>query len=315
MLFRTELTVPAFPLPVNHRHNIMLLGSCFSQNIGTRLQMYKFNCFLNPFGTVFHPEPIARLMDYVYFGNMPDPDTWMLSQGVYVHPDFHSSLGSTDKDSAVYKTESIIEEMHDKLSSMQYLFITLGTSIGYTFRDDDSVVANCHKIPAAYFDGVDSDVHTMTAALQTAIQRWKTMSPELQVVCTVSPVRHIKDGIVKNMLSKAKLRLVTDLLCKELPYVSYFPAFEWMMDDLRDYRYYEKDLIHPNEQAVDYIWEKFSNHFFTDSTRELIQKIDKILKAEQHRPFNPDSDAHQLFVRQLASDKAALLRQYPWMHI
>ena len=313
MLFRTELSLPASSFTIHHRHRIVLLGSCFSQNVGARLQIYKFNCFLNPFGTIFHPIPIARLMNYIYSNHQVESHMLVQSQGLYVHPDFHSSLSSPDPSIAAERINQAINEMHLELPKLDYVFITLGTSIGYTYLKSGEVVANCHKIPAASFTKIDSEVDIMVNRLHQACDQWQQFNRDIRFIFTVSPVRHIKDGIVENMLSKAKLLLTVEKLSHLLPNASYFPAYEWMMDDLRDYRYYEKDLIHPNEQAIDYIWEKFSEHYFDKKTQALNMKIDEIHKALNHRAFNPDSEAHRQFLNHIEKEILTLQSQYPWL--
>ena len=313
MLFRTELTLPASSFKIHHRHRIVLLGSCFSQNVGARLQIYKFNCFLNPFGTIFHPLPIARLMNYIYSDKKIESDTLLSSQGRYVHPDFHSSLSSPDPEKTAQHINQAISDMHIILPMIDYVFITLGTSTGYIHLNSGEVVANCHKIPAASFTKTHSEVDTMVDNLQQACNQWLQVNPNIKFIFTVSPVRHIKDGIVENMLSKAKLLLTIEKLSHLLPNVSYFPAYEWMMDDLRDYRYYEKDLIHPNELAIDYIWEKFSEHYFDKKTQELNLQIEEINRALNHRSSNPDSETHRQFLNHIKKEIAVLQSQYPWL--
>lgn len=313
MLFRTELTLPASSFTIHHRHRIVLLGSCFSQNVEARLQIYKFNCFLNPFGTIFHPIPIARLMNYVSSDHQVESHMLVQSQGLYVHPDFHSSLSSPDPSIAAERINQAINEMHLELSKLDYVFITLGTSIGYTYLKTGEVVANCHKIPADSFTKIESEVDIMVNNLYQACSEWQQFNRDIRFIFTVSPVRHIKDGIIENMLSKAKLLLTVEKLSRLLSNTSYFPAYEWMMDDLRDYRYYEKDLIHPNELAIDYIWKKFSEHYFDKKTQTLNLKIDEIQKALNHRAFNPDSEAHQQFLYHIEKEILTLRSQYPWL--
>lgn len=235
------------------------------------------------------------------------------SQGLYVHPDFHSSLSSPNPTMAAERINQTIHGMHLELPKLDYVFITLGTSIGYTYLESGEVVANCHKIPAASFTKIESEVDIMVENLQQACSQWQQINPNIKFIFTVSPVRHIKDGIIENMLSKAKLLLTVEKLSRLLPDVSYFPAYEWMMDDLRDYRYYEKDLIHPNELAIDYIWKKFTEHYFDEKTQALNLKIDEIQKALNHRPFNPDTEAHRQFLKHIEKEIANLQSQYPWL--
>lgn len=239
----------------------------------------------------------------------------MHSQGIWVHPDFHSSLGHTDATQAHTQINQTLERVHDLLKSADFLFITLGTMIGYQMIDTNEIVANCHKLPASQFTKTESTLEECFSILDPLfVQLWDN-NPDLNIVLTVSPVRHIKDGIIKNSRSKAKLIMLCDQLVNSHPKVSYFPAYEWMVDDLRDYRFYEKDLIHPNEQAIDYIWEKFGAVYFEPKTTDLLQKIEKINRAKQHKPFNPESIEHQMFISKLHEDINALESKYEWLKL
>jgi hypothetical protein len=292
-----------------------MIGSCFSQNIGIRLQNYKFNCIANPFGTIFHPLAIAKILSRASNLDYIDPSSLMHSQGIWVHPDFHSSLGHTDATQAHTQINQTLERVHDLLKSADFLFITLGTMIGYQMIDTNEIVANCHKLPASQFTKTESTLEECFSILDPLfVQLWDN-NPDLNIVLTVSPVRHIKDGIIKNSRSKAKLIMLCDQLVNSHPKVSYFPAYEWMVDDLRDYRFYEKDLIHPNEQAIDYIWEKFGAVYFEPKTTDLLQKIEKINRAKQHKPFNPESIEHQMFISKLHEDINALESKYEWLKL
>lgn len=311
--FRTELQVAPSTIHISHQSTVLMIGSCFSQNIGVRLQNYKFNCIANPFGTIFHPLAIARAISRASSLDYVDSSSLIHSQGIWVHPDFHSSLGHTDFTQAHTQINLVVDQVHQALKTAHFLFITLGTMMGYRMHEHHTIVANCHKIPSSHFTKVESTVEECCAVLNPLFEQLLDINPELNIVLTVSPVRHIKDGIIENSRSKAKLIVLCDQLVNKHPKVSYFPAYEWMMDDLRDYRYYEKDLIHPNEQAIDYIWEKFGAVYFEQKTTDLLQKIAKINRAKQHRPFNPESAEHQVFLSKLHEEIKALEGEYEWL--
>lgn len=313
MIFRTEINLPPSPFNILHRHQIAMLGSCFSKNIGDRLITYRFNCTINPFGTIFHPLAIAKIMDYVHDNQKIEAHSLIMSQGIYVHPDFHSIVGSPDVKLTIAHINNVILEMHQSLSNFDYVFITLGTSVGYISGQTGKIVANCHKLPATLFTKTNSEIDVMAEALIQSCKQWHDINPSIRFVFTVSPVRHTRDGIIENARSKAKLVLAVEKICEQLAYTSYFPAYEWMIDDLRDYRYYDKDLIHPNEQAIDYIWEQFSDHYFDEETIKLNQRIIKIVKSLQHRPFNPDTDIHRQFTDKVMQDIEDLTKAYPWI--
>lgn len=277
------------------------------------MQNYKFNSICNPFGTVFHPISIAKLFQYALEKKLFVKESLQLSQGVFVHCDFHSNLGSVDIQKALDNINLAVAETHESLKKVNYLFITLGTSIGYSLKSTDAIVANCHKLPSEMFAKANSSIEMCENALANALSSLFAINNDVHVIMTVSPVRHTKDGIIENARSKAKLLAVVENLQMRFENVSYFPAYEWMMDDLRDYRFYEKDLIHPNEQAIDYIWEKFESHYFNEETHNLNKKIGKIIQQMNHRPFNVESTEYQDFMNNLETQKSLLQRAYPWI--
>jgi hypothetical protein len=313
MLFRTELHIPTSIYNIKHDQLVLLLGSCFSQHIGERLQKYKFKSISNPFGTIFHPNAIARLIDYIVRNHQITKDELFLSQGVYVHPYFHSNMANISDVVVVDMINNLISALHHQLKDVKYIFLTLGTSIGYKLKSVDQTVANCHKLPSDLFYKDDTSIINMVEIMSATIDQLTTINEDIIIILTVSPVRHIKDGILENARSKAKLLMVSEELCSKYHKVNYFPAYEWMMDDLRDYRFYDKDLIHPNEMAIDYIWDKFSSHYFDQNTMELVKKIGKISTGLAHRPFNPESAAHQNFVDNLNDEIKTLEKNYEWL--
>jgi len=313
MTFRTELNLNPSPFNISHQHSILMLGSCFTSHIGDRLQKYKFNCISNPFGTIFHPVAIAKTIAYILEGRPIDPSDLILSQGLMVHPDFHSSLAGTSVVISQEKMNTAIDHTHQLVRQLDYLFITLGTSIGYRSLKNGKIVANCHKIPASAFTKETTSIETIVNELQKVFSHLHNVNQTIKIILTVSPVRHIKDGLIANSRSKAQLILACEQLCQTLPFVSYFPAYEWLMDDLRDYRFFEADLIHPNTQAVDYVWQKFSDHYFDNTTHEINRRIEKINKSLEHRPFNPDSKEHHTFVNNTEKEIQLLSKEYPWM--
>ncbi len=301
MHFRTELNIPPAAQKINHNDTVLLIGSCFSQNIGERLQKYKFKCISNPFGTVFNPISISKLIRYAGDKQVFSKETLQNSQGVWVHPDFHSVLSDVDKDTALAKINQAIEDVSKLLSEVKFLFITLGTVTAYRQISDGSIVANCHKIHPAAFTKETIQPEDGYFTLSTALNHLKKIHPQINIITTVSPVRHIKDGFIGNARSKACLLRIVEMLEGDDTGITYFPAYEWVMDDLRDYRFYGADLIHPNELAIDYIWEKFGAHYFSSDTTHLVEKIDRIIQSCSHRPFNVRSDQHQQFICEVRS--------------
>jgi hypothetical protein len=313
MDFRTALQIAPTSIQISHQDSILLLGSCFSQNIGERLQKYKFNCISNPFGTIFNPISISKLVGYACKNQPVTEDELILSQGVYVHPDFHSILSDVNANLALAKINHAIESTYHYIKKCTHLFITLGTAIAYKMNTTGQIVANCHKLPSSSFQKVDISISDGQEALEKMITQIREINPNVHIVFTVSPVRHIKDGIVENTKSKARLLCMIDEINRHDEGVSYFPAYDIMMDDLRDYRFYEADMIHPNAIAIDYIWEKFSGHNFANETISLNKQIHKIQLASHHRPFNSQSEQHQSFIRKALSEIDAIKDRYEWL--
>lgn len=313
--FRTELNIPPSNFNINHLDEILMIGSCFSQNMGILLQENKFVSVQNPFGTIFHPLAISKILELCIHKSVVQNEEFVFSQGVYLHPNFHSNLGDISLEKAVAKTNEVIAITHDYLKRVKYIFITFGTSIGYRLKSKNVIVANCHKLPPYLFTKENVNLETHLTTLIQTIEILKNYNPKAQIILTVSPVRHIKDGIVENSRSKATLISMSHTLADMYQHVSYFPAYEWLIDDLRDYRFYTKDMIHPNDQAIAYIWEKFSNHYFDPTTQAINKKIDKINKAISHKPFNPDTKEHLAFLNKLQDEIDSLNSEYKWLRL
>ncbi len=315
MKLRTELKVDKLPITITHHTPILFLGSCFSENMGNNLQKYKFKCIVNPFGTIFNPISIAYLLKRSVNCTFEDENSLLLSQGIWVHPNYHSQLSHASKKETLNLINSQIEFTHQYLKQCKVIFLTLGTSIAYQLSESSSVVANCHKIPSNNFEKVELKISEMIGDLQKALHSLWEINSDIEVVFTVSPVRHIKDGIVENSFSKARLHVVVDELKNLYKKVFYFPSYEWVMDDLRDYRFYEDDLIHPSPLAVKYIWERYCMSYFDDKTMEIIGELDRIFSDENHRPFNMFSEQHQSFRHALDLRKKRLWDKYPFLNL
>ena len=311
--FRTELNIPRSKFQITHQDEILLIGSCFSQNIGLLLQEHKFVSNQNPYGTIFHPVAMAKILELCICQTLVTKDEFVHAQGVYLHPNFHSNLGDTSLENAVSKTNEVIQTIHEYLKNVKYIFITFGTSIGYRLKSNNEIVANCHKLPANLFIRESVTLENNLFALIQTFELLKNCNSNAKIILTVSPVRHIKDGIIENSKSKATLLSMSHALTEMYQNVSYFPAYEWMIDDLRDYRFYSKDMIHPNEQAIEYIWEKFSNHFFDQTTKDINIKIERINKAINHKPFNANTKEHLIFLKKLQDEIGLLQSSYDWV--
>lgn len=296
-MFRTEVHVAPSGLDLSLQNGFVTVGSCFAEVIGKRLQSYKARVLVNPFGTIFNPLSVCKLLEAAI--GQPHAFEQHLVQhgGIWYAYDLHSSLSSPDRDELLHLIRQRLQDTGQALQQASLLVVTLGTAVGYRLHDTGQVVANCHKLPAKNFSRQLLPLDEMLTAFESTLALLKQFNPNLKVLLTVSPVRHIKEGIETNSVSKALLRVLCHQLTERHTQVLYFPAYEIMLDDLRDYRFYGRDMIHPTEQAEDYIWDKFSAAYLDQDFRAFQKEWEKIKRALLHRPFHPESDAHQAFLQ------------------
>lgn len=317
MQFTTPTDIQPLSRRIGHDARLLVMGSCFAEHMGTRLQQMKWRAVVNPFGVLYNPlsiaEALGRLIDAHRYGEdelMEFPDggwnTW-LHHSRYSHPDRREALDAIN---------NCMEAAAEMLAQADWLVLTLGTAWVYRLKEDGRVVGNCHKVPEREFVrqrlSVDEIVETFVALLD----RLWSVNPGARVLLTVSPVRHLKDGLHGNQLSKATLLLAVDELCRRMPErCVYFPAYEVLMDELRDYRFYAEDMAHPSKQAVDYVWERFVEHCTDEAAHAFMSEWSKVCRALEHRPFKPDSEQYRAFVRQNMLNIAELKEKYPYLEV
>ena len=297
MNFRTPLTVEKSDLDINYQSPILGLGSCFAEHIGNRLQQYKFPLLLNPFGIVYNPISIQKSIQRLINNQVYTLEDLVANQGVFYSFDHHGQFSHTDSTAALKLINQSLLSGSNFLKTAKFLIITLGTANVFIQQSTGAVVANCHKLPAKNFEKKRLTPAQIQTAIAESLKQIHTINPSIQVILTVSPIRHIRDGLIESQRSKASLLLAVEQLVADLPFVTYFPAYELMMDDLRDYRFYEKDMIHPNQVAIDYIWKGFQQAYFSENTVQLLSQVKKVVTASQHRPFHPTLLAHQTFLK------------------
>ncbi|OUS03148.1 GSCFA domain-containing protein [Flavobacteriales bacterium 33_180_T64] len=296
---------------IDYTSKVLLLGSCFSEHIGEKFTYFKFQNLLNPFGILFHPLAIETLIinainektytkDDVFFHN----EQWHCF-------DTHSRLSNASKEQLLQNLNNSIKTTHQFLKQASHVIITLGTTWAYRFIETDTHVANCHKIPQKQFLKTLLSVEETAASLQATESLIKSINPNVSMVFTVSPVRHVKDGFVENMQSKSHLIAAIHQLVDPRHQNYYFPSYEIMMDELRDYRFYNEDMLHPNTTAINYIWERFQSVWFSSEAQVVMNDVDEIQKGLAHRPFNPKSDAHQAFLQQLKNKETLIKSKFP----
>lgn len=297
---------------INYDSNIFLLGSCFSENIGNKLSHFKFQSIQNPFGILFHPKAIETLITNAVNQKVYSSEDVFLQNEVWHSFDVHSSLSSENDKSLLKKINSAISVTNKKLKEASHIIITLGTSWVYRFIETDTIVANCHKIPQKKFLKELLTVDEITKILSTILVLLKSINKNIHITFTVSPIRHLKDGFVENTQSKSNLISAIHTILVDTN-VSYFPSYEIMMDELRDYRFYAEDMIHPNKTAINYIWEKFVDTRFSEESLPTMKEIEAIQKGILHRPFHEKSEQHQHFLEKIVKRKNKIKSQFPFI--
>jgi len=298
---------------INYNSKIVLLGSCFSENIGNQLDYYKFQTTQNPFGILFHPIAIENLITNAINEKKYTENDVFFNNEQYHSFDTHSSLSANNERDFLDNLNSSIKSTRKTLEEASHIIITLGTSWVYRYIESDQIVANCHKVPQKKFLKEILSVDTISESLEAIILLIKSINKNASILFTVSPVRHIKDGFIENSQSKSHLITAIHQVIDKRKYNYYFPSYEIMMDELRDYRFYAEDMIHPNKTTKNYIWEKFTSTWFDVSVNSTMKEIDMIQKGMLHKPFNPNSEKHLQFLENLEQKKLKIMREYSFM--
>lgn len=316
MQFRTQIPVQQSPFPIDYNAKIISLGSCFAVNMAQKLEFYKFQNSCNPFGIIFNPVSIEKLVERAVNKD------FFTEKDVFFHNDLwhcfevHSELSNPDKAIFLQLLNELVVATNQQIIESTHFLITYGTSWVYRNIENNQIVANCHKLPQKQFSKEILSIETIQTAIQNTLRLIQSINPEAKFTLTVSPVRHIKDGFVENQRSKAHLisaihQVLEDSEICNLKSAIYFPSYEIMMDELRDYRFYAEDMLHPSALAVDYIWERFKEASISIKALSVLEEVGSIQTALNHRPFNPDSNAHQLFLSKLQDRISILQTQFP----
>lgn len=296
---------------IDYNSSLLLLGSCFVENISEKLDYFKFQNAINPFGILFHPKAIETFItNAINEKEFLEDDVFFQDEHWHCF-DAHSRLNSTSKPELLNSLNENIQLANQQIYKSTHLIITLGTSWVYRFIEDDTVVANCHKVSQKRFLKELLSVDDVTHSLQAIIALIKQENPQVTIIFTVSPIRHIKDGFVKNTLSKSHLVSGIHQVINNRENVFYFPSYEIMMDELRDYRFYAEDMIHPNKTAINYIWEKFQEVWISQEALITMDEVKTVQKGLLHKPFNPDTKQHQMFLENLKDKQKKLSAKFP----
>lgn len=311
----TPVQINALPFKMGYQNQTLVIGSCFATNIGEQLSRLKFPVLVNPFGVVYNPVSIANSIELLLGVREINEVDLFYNNGLWSSFYHHSSFSSSSKEEVLKRVNSELENGKIFLQNTDRAIITLGTARIYEYKKTGQAVSNCHKLPASEFTHRLMSVSECYDSLYSAIRRLRKLNPELKVIFTVSPIRHIKDGAHGNQLSKSTLLLAVNTLCQNYGDVAYFPSYEIMMDELRDYRYYADDMLHPSDLAIEYIWEKFSAVIFDDEAHQVMPELEKILSAKDHRPFNPNGEEYKSFKAALLNKAKTLKKRYPFLNL
>lgn len=307
----TPVQDPAHKDEIYCNSKVLTLGSCFSDNIGNRLLNHSFDTLVNPFGTVFNPFSISKLLHLALNDRLIDINEVNSIGSRFYHYDFHSSFDNPNPEQVVNKINSTLNKTRSFIHSMDAVIFTFGTSIVYELKEDKRIVSNCHKVPNNKFTKLFLSTDFMEEKVDEMLNSIKSINPSIKIILTVSPVRHTKEGLIENNLSKSRLIELCHRLTQKESSISYFPAYEIMIDELRDYRYYGNDLIHPNELAIEIIWNRVLETYFDEKSIQKVKDIEELNLAKNHIPFDPSSEQHLKFKQNQATKIELLKVKYP----
>jgi len=312
MQFRTQIPLSKSNNPIDYNSKMLSFGSCFAENMAEKFDYFKFQNETNPFGIIFNPVSIEKVIERTIL------EKEFTEKDVFFHNErwhsfeVHSDLSNSDRQELLETLNKAISETHKQLKEATHIIITYGTSWVYRNLERDEIVANCHKVPQKQFSKELLSVDVIQKSIQNTIDLIQTLNPNINFIFTISPVRHIKDGFAENQLSKSHLFTgLHSIFNFRLSTLNYFPSYEIMMDELRDYRFYTEDMLHPNQVAIDFIWQKFTENYMTPESISMMNEVSEIQKSLRHRSFNPESEQHQKFLAKLQQKINFLGEKFP----
>ena len=313
MKFQTSITIQKSEHLIDYASKLISFGSCFAENMGNKFDYFKFQNTTNPFGIIFNPisleKIILRSLHRKYF---TEKDMFFHNEAWHCF-EVHSELSNPNKTEFLTTLNQLIDTTNWHIENVTHCLITLGTSWVYKHIETNEIVANCHKVSQKQFVKELLSVADIEASLRRFVSAIQVVNPNCKFIFTISPVRHSKDGFVENNVSKSHLITALYHFLSNTTSSIYFPSYEIMMDELRDYRFYAEDMLHPSQTAIDYIWMKFSENYINETEFETMQHVSEIQKALNHRPFNPNSESHLKFQDNLKQKINAIVTKYPEM--
>lgn len=315
MKLQTQVVVSKTPgKPISYQSKVLMMGSCFVEHIGDKLDFYHFQVLQNPFGIIFHPEAFFLIIERALSNQLfTIDDVFESDRGVWSSYYAHSNLNQLNPDALLDVLNSKLSALKTSIQEGTHMVFSYGTAWGYRLKSSHQLVANCHKQPQNRFQKTLQSVEDTKKIIEKTVQLIRNINPDIEMIFTVSPIRHTKDGIVENSLSKAHLLTAVHSNNIEFKGLHYFPSYEILIDQLRDYRFYEDDMIHPSNLAVNIIWNTFKAAWLDDSSFDLMYKIEGIEKRLNHKPFQPNSEAHIKFAESLNQEISELQAQYPFV--
>ncbi len=314
MQFSLQLDIPPLTPSIKYSDKFLLIGSCFTEHISERLQQHKFRVCTNPHGILFNPVSVAESLDRCVSGESYKEDDLFYLNELWNSWKHHTRFSHTDKKSALELINSSLKEAESVIRNANYIIITLGSAFQYYLKENNHPVSNNHRAPSQWFEKRLLEIDTICERLQQSINNITSINADVKFIFTISPVRHIRDGVVQNNRSKARLLEAVHQLCENNEQAYYFPSYELVIDVLRDYRFYDIDLVHPNYAATQFIWEKFVDACMCNETKTLMQQVSEIAIAKKHRPRFPDTEAHQRFLKDHLVKAKNLVEKLPYLN-
>jgi len=311
--FRTIVEIPPSAKKITYSSAILFMGSCFSEYIGERLASLKFQVCHNPFGTLFNPASISDNIRILMENKPFPPDRLYLNNGQWISFSHYTGYSHPDKEKCLERINHSIASSSALLKKADYLFLTVGTSWVYRFNETGNIVANCHKLPSSEFTRYLLSPEDIIITFDTLLHNLKEFNANLSVVFTLSPVRHWKDGAISNQKSKSILHYAIDKITEQHPEIQYFPAYEIFMDELRDYRFYAGDMLHPSESGIEYTWNRFIDTYIAADTLPLMKEVQSLVKVAGHRPVNPNNPSYKEFLKSAITAMNRLSSIHPYI--
>ena len=308
MLFRTEINITPLSSTISYGDGILFLGSCFADEVGSICRGLGFNVMVNPFGVLYNPASIANAVQRLYSGKpFSHEEVFKVGEEFFCTFSHNTDFWSSSEESLINNVNDHLAEAHEHFAQSKWIILSLGTAWVYRYRATQEVVANCHKLPSQLFDRCCLSVEAASKCLSYLLQAF----PDKQFIFTVSPLRHLKDGLHGSQLSKSTLLLAVNQVCEQFANAHYFPAYEILLDELRDYRFYKEDMVHPTDQAVRYIWEKFVSFVINPNELPALQAASELKQMLHHKPLFPDSEAYRKFEQQRNQKTREIKQKFP----